>query len=556
MLHPPERTEMTSIRSDGRAVTALQVRAAHASRSPIEPAEITNAQRGADPMESHDPASNPTAAPELRRRFRGALDSPLRRALLAGALACGLATGGALSVAVGSERGGEPAASDAAVTALDEAFLEERPTAGQAARRARSLGRPVEVLGLRTETRSIFVDPSGSRSAKLYSAPVRIREGGRWRGLDVDLEDADGKLRPKAAATELAFSDGGDRSLARIEGEQGALGLNWKGERLPRPELGGAQATYRDVEPGVDLALSARAQGFEERVVVRPAPRGALVLRFGLELRGLRARLTADERLELRDERGRRVAVADPAQMWGEKVGRHSQEPLRQARVATRLVDHGGRQVLELRPDQAFLRSAEGPVTIATLANLTTNADTYVSSDSPSANYGKSTELRSGSYNGRNLHRSLIRFPRRAGDGSNGLDGIPRGARVTSASLGLYNHWSWSCQPRTTVVHRVADSWGVTSATWARQPAVGARYGSSHSAKGYSSACPAGWVGFPITSLAQKWVDNEVPNHGVRIQPQDEARRDTFSWRKFRSGNYASGSRTPFLAIDYEQPGS
>ena len=504
-------------------------------------------------MSEHTRATHPTAAPRLRHRLQAAFDSPLRRTILAGALACGLATGGALSVAVGDERGG---GTDAAATALNEASLEERATAEQATRRASSLGRPVEVLALRTETRSVFINPSGSRSAKLYSAPVRVREDGRWRALDVGLEGAGGKLHPKAAAAELAFSDGADHSLARVKGERGALGLRWKGKRLPRPELAGAQATYRDVESGVDLALAARPQGFEQRVVVRRTPRRALVLRFALELRGLKARLTADERLELRDERNRRVAIADPARMWGEKVGRHSQEPLRQARVATRLVDHGGSQVLELRPDPTFMRTAEGRVTIAAFANLATNADTYVSSDLPSANYGKSTELRSGSYNGRNLHRSLIRFPRRAGEGSYGLDGIPRGARVKYASLGLYNHWSWSCQPRTTVVHRVAQSWGVTSATWAKQPAVGARYGSSHSAKGYSSACPAGWVGFPLTSLAQKWVDNEVPNHGVRIQPQDEARRDTLSWRKFRSGNHASGAQTPFLVVDYEQPGS
>lgn len=495
------------------------------------------------------------SSPRLRDRFRGAADGPLRRTLLAGALAGGLLIGGTVSVAGGQQPHAHPGSANAAASTLNEATLEERTTVAEAARRARSLGRPVEALALRTDTRSVFVNPSGSRSAKLYSAPVRVRDEGRWRSLDVGLADVGGEVRSKAAAADIAFSDGADRSLARVAGEGGSLGLSWKGDRLPEPELDGAEATYRDVEPGIDLAVEARPQGFDQRVVVRRAPSGKLVLRFGLSSRGHKAQLRRDGGLELRDGRGRRVAVADPARMSGAQVDRRSGEPLREARVATRLLERGGEQVLELRPDPAFLRSAEGPVTISSLANLSANADTYVSSDSPSANYAKSTDLRSGSYNGRNRHRSLVRFPRREGGGSYGISGIPKGARVTMASMQLYNYHSWSNQPRVTDLYRVAGSWGLTSTTWSRQPTVGARYGSASFAKGWSSASPAGWVSFPITALAQKWVSDEVPNHGVRVQPRDEWRRDVYNWRKFRSGNYGNGLQGPYVVVTYEPAG-
>jgi len=486
-------------------------------------------------------------------RFSAVADTPLRRTIVAVTVACGLLTGGAVSVAVGKERGvGPPQAS---TSTLDEAALEERDPVAEAARRARSLGRPVEALGLRTDRSSVFVNPSGSRSAKLYAGPVRVREGGRWRPLDVRLASEGGEVRPRTATADVAFSDGADRSLARLEGSRGSLALTWEGDRLPEPELAGERALYKDVEPGVDIALTAAPQGFDKRVVVRRVPTRPLVLRFGLALRGLKARLTRDDRLELLDERGKPVAVADPARMWGAEVDRRSQEPLEQARVETRLLEQGDKQVLELRPDPGFLRSVEGSITIDPSANLTTNGDTYVSSDWPSASYGTSTELKSGSYNGRNLHRSLVRFPRRTGGGSYGLTGIPKGSRVIAAALNLYNHHSWSCRPRTTEVFRVAREWSVSSASWSNQPVVGARYGASVSAKGYNSTCPAGFVGFPITALAQKWVDESVPNYGVRVQPQDEARRDTYSWRKFRSANYSSGARAPFLRVDYEPAG-
>jgi hypothetical protein len=487
-------------------------------------------------------------------RLSAVADTPLRRTIVAGALACGLVTGGAVSVAGGNEGGvGPPQAS---TSTLDEAPLEERDTVAEAARRARSLGRPVEALALRTDRSSVFVNPSGSRSAELYAGPVRVREGGRWRPLDARLQSEGGKVRPRAAAADVAFSGGADQSLARLEGSRGSIALRWEGGQLPEPELAGERALYKDVEPGVDIALTAAPQGFDKRVVVRRVPKRPLVLRFGLALRGLKARLTRNDRLELLDRRGKLVAVADPARMWGAEVDPRSQEPLEQASVGTRLLKQADRQVLELRPDPRFLRLAEGPVTIDPAANLTTNGDTYVSSDWPTATYGTSTELKSGSYNGRNLHRSLVRFPRRTGGGSYGLSGIPKGARVTAAALNLYNHWSWSCRPRTTEVYRVARGWSVGSASWSNQPVVGARYGSASHAKGYSSACPAGFVGFPITALAQRWVDESVPNHGVRVQPQDEARRDVFSWRKFRSANYSSGARAPFLRVDYEPAGS
>lgn len=357
-------------------------------------------------------------------------------------------------------------------------------------------------------------------------------------------------------AVDVSLSDGGDRSLARLQGERGSLGLSWKGDRLPEPELAGAEAAYRDVEPGVDILVKAGPQGFQQRVVVDDASGRPLVLRFGLELKGLTAGLTEQDRLELRDERGGRVAVADPARMWGSEVGRRSQEPLEQARVATRLTEQGGEPVVELRPDPAFLRSFEGPVTIEPAANLTTNGDTYVSSNWPSASYGGAAELKSGSYNGRNLHRSLVRFPGGDSGARRGLGGIPRDAGVTSAVMQLYNHWSWSCRPRVTEVYRVAREWGVNSASWSNQPVVGARYGAVSHAKGYSSTCPAGLVGFPITELAQKWVSESVPNYGVCVQPQNHATRDTYSWRKFRAANYSGGSRAPYLVVNYESSGS
>ena len=47
-----------------------------------------------------------------------------------------------------------------------------------------------------------------------------------------------------------------------------------------------------------------------------------------------------------------------------------------------------------------------------------------------------------------------------------------------------------------------------------------------------------------------------VPNYGVCLQSKDEAKRDVYSWRKFRSANYDSGSKAPYLAVTYESRGA
>jgi hypothetical protein len=106
------------------------------------------------------------------------------------------------------------------------------------------------------------------------------------RAVDTTLvRQADGSVAPRAAASNMVFSGGGDAALARI-----AAGADWMARSWPAV-LPPATATYPNVLPEVDVVVEAGVEGFAEFVVVRSAKAAAnpalARLRFGLASSGL-----------------------------------------------------------------------------------------------------------------------------------------------------------------------------------------------------------------------------------------------------------------------------
>lgn len=151
-------------------------------------------------------------------------------------------------------------------------------TAQTALERAKASGEPVEVTGERTEYTTTMARPDGTFELTQSTEPQRARaEDGSWRGIDLTLERrADGRVGPKSAVVDLSFSGGGSGSgmLRLTQGDQG-LRLGWP-TPLPAPVLDGATATYADVPvKGVDLQLTATAEGYREVLVVKSAAAAA-----------------------------------------------------------------------------------------------------------------------------------------------------------------------------------------------------------------------------------------------------------------------------------------
>ncbi|MDN3056119.1 hypothetical protein PH213_16505 [Streptomyces sp. SRF1] len=74
---------------------------------------------------------------------------------------------------------------------------------------------------------------------------------------------------------DLAFSGGGDaKHLLRLGMAVKTIRLSWPG-KPPEPRLDGSTATYPDVLDGVDLQLTATAEGYRQVLVVRTAQAAA-----------------------------------------------------------------------------------------------------------------------------------------------------------------------------------------------------------------------------------------------------------------------------------------
>ncbi|MFK0173706.1 LamG domain-containing protein [Streptomyces sp. NPDC090306] len=160
----------------------------------------------------------------------------------------------------------------AAPAAADDGTGAPLPAERAAAAEARSTGQRVEVEADRTEYDTTYADPDGTSFTLEQSAvPVRVRTGeGAWTAPDTTLvRRSDGTVGPKAAVVRLSFSGGGDGAgLVDIGHDGRSLALGWSGT-LPEPVLDGANATYPDVLPDVDLRLTATTEGFRELLVVR-----------------------------------------------------------------------------------------------------------------------------------------------------------------------------------------------------------------------------------------------------------------------------------------------
>lgn len=228
--------------------------------------------------------------------------------------------------------------------------------AASAVAAANRQGSPVEVTGQRTRTNRVFANPGGSMTTEISAVPVRVKRGDAWLPIDTNLtRRVDGSVAPVAADGDPEFSGGGSSALATMRRDGHTLALHWPAP-LPRPDLDGATATYRDVLPGIDLVMRAERTGYQQHLVVRTAAAGknpalaAIRMRIGSDLT-VRVDATG---LRAVDGSGTEVFVAPPTTMW-DATGRTVRFP------AT--VDGA---TLVLAPDTAFLAdpATTYPVTV------------------------------------------------------------------------------------------------------------------------------------------------------------------------------------------------
>jgi hypothetical protein len=177
------------------------------------------------------------------------------------------------------------------------------------------------VASERTAYSTTVANPDGTFTLTQSATPQRAQaDDGSWRPVDVTLERrADGAITPKAAVVDLAFSGGGSDDLVRLGVGASSMTLDWPGP-LPEPVLEGATATYLEVLDGVDLKMTATAEGYREVLVVKSADAAANPaleqIRLAVSSQGLDVVPGAGGGLQALDEHGNPVFKGPAGQMW------------------------------------------------------------------------------------------------------------------------------------------------------------------------------------------------------------------------------------------------
>jgi hypothetical protein len=174
--------------------------------------------------------------------------------------------------------------------------------------------------------------------------------------------------------------------------------------------------------------------------------------------------------------------------------------------------------------------SADYTAPTGTTVALTPVGDAYISSATPTTNYGTVSTLYVGADSAA-VNRSLFRFD---------LGEIPSGCTVTSALFQAYLADSSTAPPDLYVeLRRVDDPWTETGVTWTAQP------GSASIGKVNPVGVAPGNYGWDVTGLVQDWLGT-TPNHGLALWSTAET---YFGWRGFASREAGTPSQPPQLVV-------
>ncbi|WP_326762904.1 DNRLRE domain-containing protein [Streptomyces phaeochromogenes] len=427
---------------------------------------------------------------------------------------------------------------------------------------ARLNDKRVEALSERTETSTTWANPDGSLTSELSAGPVRFRDGGDWRDVDLSLvKDADGSVAPKAHPRGLELGEKGGTKLSALadnskaaardlvtlgEGDQ-QVRLQWRGG-LPDPKLDRNRATYANAVPGGDVVVEATRTGFEQYVEVRERPaEKRYSYTLPLKVKGLKVKHLKDGSLLFTDRKNKKRAVMPAPVMWDAAVDKRSGEHTRQSKVGMKVVATKNGVDLVLTPDAKFLADPKTtyPVTVdPSTSSLSNVFDTYVQ-QGETVDLSTDTELDLGN------------------PGTTNADGTPRTAQsfiswnstpiqdalVTNAKLSLWNFHSANTDCKAYPWEVWASPAASTSSRWSNRPTMTAKKATSTETTG-NTACtsqPDGWINADVTTLVQEWASAKTTRGHLGLRAADES--VVSQWKRVNSANAAANP--PKLVVNY-----
>ncbi|ATE55974.1 LamG-like jellyroll fold domain-containing protein [Actinosynnema pretiosum] len=441
----------------------------------------------------------------------------------------------------------------AAADPIDVPTVAADPTT--AARYAATSGEPVQVTSATSENEELFANPDGTMTYRQHVQPVRVRQGGDWVPVDLELErKADGTVVPKAAPVEMEFSGGGgDRPVGKVVSGEHEIGFSWP-TPLPAPVLDGTTLTYPAVLPDVDLKVEVGLKGFSQVLVVKTAEAADNPALRRIEFPSHTENVSLHENqgaLAAKNAEGATVFTGDATRMWdssGQQEGERIAGPGPGDRTATMDVEVTS-DAVAVTPDQSFLddRATTYPVHIDPTYYCTSCGKAHhvvVESPWPDAkNFdvtsGRLNDLKVGKVNGAEMQSP------------NGEAGTARsyvqmntqaiiGKHIESATLRTKVTHSYSCSPGNASVW--LTEWVDANTTWRNQTAWTRKLSEANRAN-HPAVCPSdGTMDFDVASAVR---DASAGGWGITtfaIVASNENEQDK-SWRRL--------DLNPYLEVKY-----
>lgn len=398
-------------------------------------------------------------------------------------------------------------------------------------------GVSVEDTSARTVSSTEFANPDGSRTRKVFQGVAFVPKAGDLQAVDTTLKAStvDGRLEPTTTLSPVSFATSASASdLVRLDlGDGVSLGFGIDGAADASVSVSGDVATYRGVRTETDLKLSATTFGMKDELVLRSdgAPSSWL---FPLRTLGATPRWDeASKSILLEDRRGNVAAVIPPGFMTDASLDARTGAPTTSTGVTYTLLQRDTGWALQVDLDRAWLNDPVRvwPVTVDPQLYVESDYDdTFVSTrDYANQNNSAQSDLLVGTYDwGGEVSETYLHFD---------LSGLSN-KLVQSASLSLYNYWSYSCTPAPVSIYEVAQPWaGSTTTSWNSRPAYYTTALDTQSfAYGYSG-CAQGpnWASWNIPeNYMNAWAHAERPWYGLALQASYS---DSLGWKRFYSHN-------------------
>ncbi|MEI7745793.1 MAG: DNRLRE domain-containing protein, partial [Chloroflexota bacterium] len=414
-----------------------------------------------------------------------------------------------------------------------------------------------EDVAKRPDTSRTYRDASGNETTELYTSPVFFRPDGKAALEPVRLgylrtADGRGAVSGKAPMKVTVTPATDPAGFLTVEAAGHTITyrpLSTKGmppTASTAAAIDGGAADLRDVIPGVDLRVLARARTASVFFIL-DKPSDATRLQFAIDAPGLAAVVNEDGQVVFSDAKGTEVArMSHPWAMdstpdtTGLGSGRMT------GAVTIALEGTASPYTATVTVDPAWLKDAVYPVYVdptLALANTSGSDDAFVNAGNAAHVYGEYCRPDSPYY----CELWLGQSPSPTTDVAMVYMKWAMTALmyqgIDTASLQVFPYHQYShATPKNTWVWQVNGSWSESGLKYSNRPGV---TGSART----GTTVEDSWSAIDIAPIVRNWTSGDAPNHGIRI---DENGNNYTYWKRLisveQSGSYVHVPRIVYTS--------